>query len=82
MPSSLSKVASWFGLEVVHVVVIRRSRHGDLRLIQSTFPSDHPTNITLTLEEEEALIQRRQSDGLPEKGSEMTVATYHCGGMD
>jgi hypothetical protein len=43
MPRTLSKVANWFGLEVVHVVVIRRSRHGDLRLIQSTFPSDHPT---------------------------------------
>ncbi|KAJ5302311.1 hypothetical protein N7508_007174 [Penicillium antarcticum] len=43
MPRALTRLAQWFGLEVVHVIVIRRSRHGGLRLIQSTFPSDHPT---------------------------------------
>lgn len=74
MPGTISKVAKWFGLEVVHVIIVRRSHHGDLRLVQSTFPSDHPTvglllafeistkffkNITLTLEEEEASSSKK-----------------------
>ncbi|KAJ5318294.1 hypothetical protein N7476_004714 [Penicillium atrosanguineum] len=53
MPKLLSRLTKWFGLEVVHVIVVRRSRHGDLRFLHSTFPPDHPSEITLTLEEEE-----------------------------
>ncbi|KAJ5982817.1 hypothetical protein N7451_012917 [Penicillium sp. IBT 35674x] len=58
MSGTFSKVAKWFGLEVVHIIVIRRSRHGDLRLMQSTYPSDHPTNITLTLEKEDLTLSK------------------------
>ncbi|KAJ5215262.1 uncharacterized protein N7498_001669 [Penicillium cinerascens] len=53
MPKILSRLTKWFGLEVVHVIVIRCSRRGDLRFLQSTFPPDHPTEVTLMLEEEE-----------------------------
>lgn len=49
MPGTFSKVEKWFGLEVVHVIVIRRSCQGNLRLIRSTFPSDHPA-VCLLLE--------------------------------
>jgi hypothetical protein len=41
MPKLLSRPTKWFGLEVVHVVIIRRSRDGGLRFLHSTFPPDH-----------------------------------------
>ncbi|KAJ6105150.1 hypothetical protein N7523_010276 [Penicillium sp. IBT 18751x] len=51
MAKIFSRICAWFGLEVVHVIVVRRSRHGDIRLLQSTIPPDHPTDISLTFGE-------------------------------
>jgi hypothetical protein len=43
MAKLFSRICACFGLEVVHIIIVRRSRHGDMRLLQSTFPPDHPT---------------------------------------